>query len=146
MSNVFEAIANAEVSFGGFYLEPGVYTVEVQRAFLKQGRNKDEFFIVEMTVIESNNPERPPGCSPSWVVKMSQDAAAGNVKAFMLAVSGVHPNDKEAVAESGFCADTVKEYTSEDNPLHGARVNVEVQIVKTKRDTDFSKHFWSPTE
>lgn len=143
--SMFEHIEEAEVSFSGFYLERGTYVVEVKRCFLKKGRSGDTFFIVEMKVIESNNADRPADCSPSWLVKMSQDAALGNIKGFLAAVNGIDPTDKDAV-KAAITREVADLAVSDPDILAGVHVGVEVEPVKTKKGTDFNKHYWSPVE
>lgn len=144
MTSVFKGIEDAEISYGGFYLEPGIYEVEIGRVFTRTGRTGDPFFVVEMKVLESNNPNRPAGCSPSWVVKTNQDAAIGNIKGFLAAASGIDPKDREGLKQ--VTAAYAEWASGAENPLAGNRVHVEVDIIKTRKGADFSKHYWSPVE
>jgi hypothetical protein len=157
-ASYFKGTKTAKVNERGEYLGEGEYEVEIKRCHLFTARDKTEYFIVEMKVIESTNEKHAAGVDRNWMVKMNQDTTDGNLKGFALAGLGVDKSDKEAIekVEDGIpdtlveCLDDPKDPECK-NGFKGLRLHVRVKIVKTKptkqnpEGTDFSAHDWSPS-
>lgn len=144
-SKIFKQIAASKVSTGGVYFVPGNYLVSVAKAFLMTSRKGSHLAIVECEILESDVAERPVGSRASWVVNMSQDAGPGNVKAFIAAAIGISPSDTnrvDAEVTEEFCAEAF----GETNPLEGVKLKLQCSQVKTRAGTDFTRHFWEPSE
>lgn len=126
----------AEASRGGVFWEPGKYLVYIEEVKLYESKTKGDMFIVAGINLESNNEERPVGSKPSWVVKLSQPSAFGNIKAFLAAA---HNEPVEEIT-----SDVAELDTMESNPLCGKLVRLEVTTIQTqKTKSDFSLHRWS---
>jgi len=135
-----EMIATAEVSQNGVWWLDGIYKIEIEAVKMITSRKEVACFIVEGTALESSNPERPIGTKGSWVVALNKDPAAGNIKAFFQAVTG---RDDYTAEEWDELADDA---ISDDNPLQGYKVKLQVVTIQTKNNTPFSKHIWSSVE
>jgi len=91
----FDKLPTAKGSEGGVYFDPDHhYKVAVTKCIDKEGRS-DDFFIVEARIIESDNEKQGEGFCASQVVKLSLDAAAGNVADFLRAAWTVYSRDEE---------------------------------------------------
>jgi hypothetical protein len=131
----FTGIKTASVSGGGVYFLSGLYVIEVKKCMMINSRKREDLFIVECEIIESNNEKRPEGFSASWVVKMSQDAALGNIKGFICAAYDC--------AESDVDEDACELIVDEANPLKGTILNLECVDITTRAGTPFTLHKWS---
>lgn len=143
-SSKFKGMKEASATGGGgVYFLPGVYKVRVKKVHMLQSRKKDDLYIVEADILESNNSDRPPGSFASWLVNMKHDAALGNIKGFLAACNGIDAADQEKIDEE--IDDDVADYSiSEDNPLAGTEVELICTNIKTKAGGDFTLHTWSP--
>lgn len=144
-SGMFKGVGSASVSQTGVYFIPGNYVVTIKKVFTMRSRKKDDLFIVEAVIDQSNVPERPHGSKASWVVNFKNDAALGNIKGFIAAVNGIDPSDEKAVNEQ-VDEDTCEYVVGDDNPLEGKQVNLTCVNIKTKAGGDFTLHQWSPAE
>lgn len=133
----------AKLTGGGVYFEPtlvergtdstapvyknGLYTVTVDCLKIIRTRANDDLFVCETLIMESNNPVRPVGSRCNWSVTLSNDAAPGNIKALLCALSGLDPNggaDAKAIADEDW--DAVGETAvSDDNPFKGESFSLE---------------------
>lgn len=140
----FAGVEDATTSGGGVYFLDGIYEIEVERCFMMQSRKKDDLFIVECKILESDNDERRVGTHASWVVNLKHDASLGHIKSFVGAANGIHPeNEKDKLNES--VTEEVCELAVDDsNPLAGTRLALEATTIKTKAGGDFTLHRWSP--
>jgi hypothetical protein len=141
--SLFRGVEDAQVGGGGIYFLPGLYEVEIEKVFTMRSRKDDDLFIVETKILKSDNPERKVGTSCSWVVNLKQDAALGNIKAFIGAANGIEGTEKERLNEE--ITEAVCEFVcGEDNPLAGVRLGLQCTNILTKAKKDFTKHWWSP--
>lgn len=138
-SGLFTGANEAKVGGGGVYFLDGIYRVEVVRAFVMQSRKKEDLFIAEFKILESDNDARRAGMRCSWCVSLKQDAALGNIKGFVAAATDTDPEDDQEDWE-----EAIEMAVSKDNPLAGAIVDLEATTVKTRAGNDFTKHTWSP--
>ena len=145
---LFDGIGNASMSAGGVYFLVGLYRVEIERVLTKRSRKGADLFIVETTILESNNSDRPEGISCSWIVNRSNDAALGNIKKFLAATQGLDPADpdNEDQINEEVTADVVEFAVSDENPLEGIVLDLEATNIKTRAGGDFTLHTWSPVE
>lgn len=156
---LFSAVAGAEVTGGGVYFLPGNYVVEVDCVkTVRSQKNGKDFWVVECTIIESDNEDRPPKSHASQVVEIAHIMGPINIKAFVAAASGIDPTDEEVnekltavwedLTEQELSIEQICELicdeSDEGNPLQGLRMMLECRNIKTKAKTDFTKHFWSP--
>lgn len=132
----FAGIENARPSEGGLFFEPGVYKVRIKACKSFETRKKHTAFIVECTVLESDNPKRPPGCEPSWVVTLDKEPALGNIKSFIAAAT---QSKVEEITEA-----VVEAVVAVANPLKGTVMRVIAQNIQTKeKKLDFTVLKWT---
>lgn len=83
------ALGEAQITTRGRKLSPGHYKLELGDAILKQTREHGPCFIVDQTVLESDNPDFPFGAKTSFFQKMQhQNVAHREIKRFILNVLG----------------------------------------------------------
>lgn len=132
---IFSGIENVVASGKTPYVEPGMYKVRVEACKNVDG-HRGNFFIVEMEVLESSNPERMPGSIMSWSVKLDKAylaTALGDVKAFVQA----------ATMDASVSEDDILEACSPENPLKGSILRINAFNTKTKAGKDYTKLRWS---
>ena len=135
---VFTGIEDAKVGAGGVYFLEGLYKVEIKKVLTLLSRKKEQLFIVEAAILESDNPNRKKGTGASWVVNLKQDAALGNIKGFLRAANGEDPHDEDVVVTE----EEVEFACSEENPLAGVVMGLECVATKTRAGGDFTLHKW----
>jgi hypothetical protein len=143
----FTGIEQADISGTKPYFETGTYVVDIMRVFTLTSRKQQKLFIIECEIVESDNPNRPPGMECSQVIVIKPDTPAmGNVLAFIAASQGIDPYNtankeliKKEITEA-FCEYVV----TKENPLGGKRLRLKCAPIKTKADTDFTVHYWGP--
>lgn len=118
-------------SAGGYYFDVGEYEFEVTAVKKVPTRGKGPMFLVETLVLESTNDERPAGSRPSWcqmIEGKAADVAPQNIKMFFTAIAGLDIYEqKDAKAIAAFDWDSFgSSAITEDNPLKGCRVHLEV--------------------
>lgn len=134
---VFGGIKESKYSEGGVYVLPGVYKVAVTACKHIKTRKGQEAFVVEMLVQESNNPERMPGSSMSWMVTMDKEPALGNIKQFLKTI---------LEAEEDQIDESVVLYAvdEKENPLAGKEVRISATNITTKSNRPFTKCKFMP--
>lgn len=163
MNNLFAGLRDAKTFDRGTFLRAGQYVVKVKRAIYKKTRAKGDAFILEFSVEESNYESakhsavnalggtqysltdlektlpNPTGTSGSWYQSMQDmDIGFGALKSFAANILGQKPEDPEFIdAVEGFMNSVVNE-----GVINGMLIPVEVVMIKTKKDTDFSLHKW----
>lgn len=142
---MFASIDKAKVSGGGVYFLPGKYVVEIERCFTLKSRKNAHLAIVECLIKESDNPARSAGTRASWVSNLDgQDAAMGNIKAFLAIANGLDTTDEKLIDEN--VDEAMAAYCfgeSNENPLAGYTMSLQCTTVKTRAGNDFTKHMWS---
>ncbi len=119
-----------------------------------------EFYIVEVEVVTSNLPDVPPGAHRSWTQDRKKAfVGAESVKLFIGAVMGIDANDpqitEEVIGASVGDYDVVggalvevtklvppKKWGEGFQPFAGKLVDLVTATIKTKANTDFTKHTW----
>jgi hypothetical protein len=135
---LFAGIKDAQISQGGVYLKPGVYKARIEQCLSKNTRANVGCFIVELDILESNNPELPPGTRCSWVVTLDKEPALGNIKHFVAVAT---ETDEEEIDEAG-----VELIVSADNPLKDTIVTISAVNITTKKGTPFTKVTYTGVE
>lgn len=138
---LFKGIKDAKANQGGLYFLPGTYKVEILRVSTMTSRKREDLFIVECEILESDCPDRKPGMRPSWVVNLKQDAALGNIKGFVAAANGIDPSNSAEVDEH-VDEDACEIACSTDNPLKGTVMGLTCVNIKTREGNDFTLHKW----
>ena len=127
----FGGIKDAKVSLGGVYFLPGNYLVRVDSVKTGSTRKNDNFFVVETTILESDNPERKKGSSVSWMTLESFDSYLGHIKHF---VSVAQQCEEDEVDEAG-----VEMVVSDENPCRDIVLVVKANNVPTRAGGVFTK-------
>jgi len=133
----FEDIGNSDGRTGGVYPLPGIYPilfVDVIKMIVS--RKKDNVFIAEFDILQSDVPERPAGSRMAWAANFRHDATAGSVKAFLAAVMNCDQSEVDAEGSRLACSDK--------NPCHGRLIRLEATQTKTKSNNDFTLCAWRP--
>src|SRR5215472_14584830 len=97
--SVFSGLRNASVFERGVFLQPGTYTLEINKCLVKETRKSGDGFIVEFTVRQSTSDQHPVGTKASWFQALKdKDVAFGAIKEFLYAVLGMRwPDDRERI-------------------------------------------------
>lgn len=131
----FDAVGSSTPNEGGVYPVPGVYPVlfcDVLK--MTQSRKREDLFIAEFDILESQVEERRAGTRMSWVVNFKHDAAPGNVKLFLAALLDIPPGEVDAEGAKYAC--------SAENPCHGRLIRLEATNTITKAGNDFTLCKW----
>jgi len=163
MGSLFAGLRDAKTFERGTFLKEGQYLVRVKRAIYKKTRAKGDAYILEFTIeksdyeiskkraiealgtadyslqeLEKTLPNQE-GTTASWYQSLQDlDIGFGALKAFAASILGSKADDKDFI-------DQVEEFmdaTVNDGVINGMLIPVEVVVVKTKKDTDFSLHKW----
>ena len=156
MSGKFKGIEDAKVFKTGQYFKPGKYKVRINAVKdVDSAVGSKSYFIVETTVMESNNPDIPVGGERSHVIDLGNVMGLPNVKAFVAAASGVDSTSPSINDEvTAYWSKQVGEHldfekicnllVSSANPLEGEIMELECFETKTREGGDFTKHNWLP--
>lgn len=156
-------------SGGGNYIKgEGLFEVEMISTMRKMAWNKDftvrdkELFIAEFKIISASSANQQvidahvPGTSASWTCKDPSAGGASDVQSFCIALLGVDPrtvkeSDEKALNQATLLAlaamgyeEALKRVGIESSWFVGKRLVLETKVTQTKKNTDFTKHFWSP--
>lgn len=133
---IFSGIDKATPSEGGVYLLPGQYVVEIVKCKSGTTRKKLDFFLSELRVLQSSNPERPVGSLCTWFVGIMPDTGAlGNIKRFLAIANDVEDADVDDAGAEMAVSDT--------NPLAGTLLRADAVNVKTRAGGDFTRVSWA---
>lgn len=144
--SLFDGIENSDPQGEKFaYLEPGAYTLEIQRV-QELNTRKGPAFVAEFRVLSSNNTAHKVGDAVSWYQKMvDKDIAFPAIKAFLLAALGCSREELDPVIRQLLGA-----ACGPANVLMG-RVVVDVATSVPKRNSpglftrhNFSAHRYAP--
>ena len=135
-------VEGAQASAGtGTYVEPGAYIVDLDLCKRGVSRKGKKYFLVELDILASTNPDRPPGSRMTWQVNIPElvdgkyeNPALGNVKKF---VATVMKSDIQEV--TGKVLDLV---TSPAQPLRGKRMRISATNIELKNGNDFTAVEW----
>lgn len=131
----FDRIGSSSPNDGGVYPEPGVYPMlYVSVLKMIKSRKGEDVFIAEFDIISSDVPNRPAGSVMSWVANFKHDAAPGNVRMLLAAITNT-PIDQVDAAGSQFAV-------SEKNPCHGRLVRLTATQTTTKAGNPFTLCKW----
>jgi hypothetical protein len=135
MGSIFSGIKEAEPSRGGLYFKPGTYSVKILKCSQLKTRKREDAFLVETEVIESDSAEIKKGMRPSWMVMIREDTSAlGNIKSFIAAATS---SDEDEVDEA------VGDYViGAKQPLAGKIMKALVVNVPTRSGGTFTKVEW----
>lgn len=139
MTSPFRGISDTQQTRDSEYFRAGRYLAHVNAFKTGQNRKNVPNVAIETTIVavlDDTKAAKDPqgvhgvGDKASWVQSFSSDNTMPNLKAAVMAMTGV---DAEAVNEE-FC----QELTSEDQPLQGIYVIFDNDMVMTKKGEPFT--------
>lgn len=143
------------------YDRPANYRLKILRCKWKTARppKKDEWYLVEVEVVKSNNPRVEVGSLRTWMQGMDNDAGPTAVTDFMFAAIGKDRRNATELAEikqldkdgkiPDMLAETLDDPTDPacKNALEGCFVDVEVKEIVTKeKKQKFNLHTFFPAK
>jgi hypothetical protein len=138
------------------YLEEGDYKLKVEGIKFKPARSGKMLYIIEVEIVESNNPNRPPGMRCACFIDMSnRDLAGRHLAGFITAVHGFDPMKlpkdmptapwvEPATGRQMQWGEYAAYSIQDSNPWAGRPVGCRVTTIEKKDGDDFSLHTWSP--
>lgn len=150
-----EKLGDARGTQGGLYFVPGNYIAQIQRCKMIETRDKDEAFIAEFKVLETDveDVSLKPGAQPSYFVNMDGKFPAlslGNVadlmRAGLASLAEQHGEEHEPQDEIEITDDIADAITEEDNLLAGVFLKVYAFNKPTKEGKPFTRIKWSVPE
>lgn len=144
--SAFDAIDQADATSSNGsrrpYFEEGLYICQVDRIRFLETRNKGDAIIVEMTPLQSNNPDVPVGITRAWYCSLTSDLGPLNFKRFLAAAYGCDPESEEANVR--ITSAVARDACGETQPVSGAWVRLECSTITTKAGTPFTVHTYYP--
>lgn len=144
-------VAQAKASGGGNYILDGRYVFAVKNVLLRNGHRGDSF-IVEFIVqdakpasyeVDGKVPAHNPVNSEcSFIANLSKESAAGNIKAFTLALLGYK---EEEVSAEDF-ETTLGDLLNKDNPARGMVIGCTTFRKETKEKKWITLPSWTTLE
>lgn len=142
---VFDGIEHvaAEGASARQYFEPGTYSVAINSVFLHNRRlGGGPLFVVETTVLESNNQRIRPGDRCNWVQSFALPSALPRIKTFIGAALGLCPKRQNQEINAQVTAEVCTEVVGPSNPLCGKRLALSCISKITRAGKDFVQHSW----
>lgn len=124
------------------YLLKGQYLLQVQHIELKKARDKTVYYLVELKILWSDNPDRPEGMTVTWMPKTSSDMGPINIKRFLAACYGIEPNSDQANSE--ITRDVAAMSVSPEQPCTGIQVQAQCDDTTTRDGNPFLVVNWIP--
>lgn len=138
-----KAVAEAEKS----YFLPGKYRVRIDGVLVHKKLISGHLFIVETTVLESDNPDIQRGEQRNWAQPFEMVAAMPRIKCFVGAAHGFCPRRNLDALNQFVTQDVCDRAVSPDNPLRGVVMDLECHNKKSVRTgKDFTIHMWLPVK
>ena len=125
------------------YFEPGHYTVAIDSVFLHEKRlGGGKLFIVETTVLESDNPHIKPGERRNWVLALALPSALSRIKTFIGAATGLCPSKHAQEINKHVNAKACEAAVSSSNPLKDNKLRLTCVGKTTRAGKEFIQHIW----
>ena len=149
----FDGNAIAAANMAGtrypLFLE-GEYLLMVEKNLVTQ---RKPCFVAEFMIVQSSNPNRPPGTNAAWVQKLDDpDVAYPSIKRYAACALGCAT--EQQLLEVGVnlgemlnaCADPEQPASAiyPPNPLKDRYLSLIVTNILTKKNTPFTRHDWYP--
>lgn len=122
------------------YFKPGKYTVEVKRFFKHEKATGAKLVVAELVILESNNPSIKAGEIKSWVQTL-QFKSVGHKAMGLKSIAQFAVSAFGAEEESEGLSDSMLEsLVSEDNPLAGKKLKIEVYLNQGKDGKEYTNY------
>lgn len=151
--NQFAALQHAVIDSrfpklpGGMNGQRYGFAVEISSAEVKtSARGLGDYLIVEFKILYSNCPEVREGEMRSWSQKTSSTMAAGEMLAFLAAVSGMDKGTPTRIDQElrPVAGQLMQAATDQRNLLQGLQVGVETEhTITVTNKQPFVKHHWA---
>ncbi len=157
-ANLFAGLSNATVFENGEFFKAGfIGTLRINKCLCKDTRAAGLAFIVEFEVMSSNNlvtpgpdnpamlPDAPVGASRTWFQGMKDMAIAlPACLEFYSTVLNVDLKAPNAMDLKKAIQDCAPRYYGQENALQSLFIDLETYNKQTKKNTNFTRHSWSP--
>jgi hypothetical protein len=132
---------------GGTPPGPGDYIFQVLEVKEHHGQQGGTYFIIVLLVLQSSNPEHPPGSQRSQVIRLDgkfPDTALGDVKGFAAGALGLDPKDPRTDHE--ITPQVIAGILHPAQPVAGHVVGANVWLKPAKQpgSQPFTKFGWKP--
>lgn len=125
------------------FFTDGDYILEINKTVTTKTRPS---FVVEFTIVSSNNAERPAGMRCTWVQSLKNPPVAkAAIKQFLASACG-YSSDAEVTASGVSMAQVSNECYANPVYLAGQRVAALVKTIRLTSGTDFTRHDFSPVD
>lgn len=124
------------------YLLAGQYLLECDKLKVFTSKDGILYFLAELKILGSNNPERPEGLVISYMTKMKSEMGPINIKRLIAALNGIDPASPEANAE--ITGDVCKLAVSAEQPLKGFQVYAQATDSTSRDKNPFLDIKWIP--
>ena len=130
------------------YFTEGEYEVEMgDIKIVTRRKDKVQLFVVETTILKSEGEKAQPTGRCTWTVKLGLDAAPGNIKELLVALSDIDPQNVTAVEAADEDWDQVMELAlDETQPFKGKKIRVSAMDQKTREGGNFVRCYFAPIE
>jgi len=142
---VFDGIEHvaAEGTSSRQYFAPGQYTVTIDKVFLHEKRlGGGKLFIVETTVVESDNAHIKPGDKRNWVQSFTLPSALPRIKSFIGAAKGLCPSRQLQEINQQITSQVCENTVSAANPLGGKQLRLLCTNKISRLGRDFTHVQW----
>ncbi len=140
---LYDEIAGATASLQTSYLTPGTYVACVTDWKGGTSRKGDEFVVLEMTVLASDNHEdHPVGSAMCWMVMLRHDASPGNLKRAIMEIVALQ---EEGQVTRDLCKAVLTPNEDAErgevgvSPTAGTIIDVLATNTKTRAGNDFTR-------
>jgi hypothetical protein len=152
MQSIWTGLETAKVTDRGTFFGIGEFDLSIKRLLVKASeKTREQLFIAEFEILGSSCEENPPGTDGTWIVKLANQNAPGNIKGMILSVLGLdHMKDQARIAtEIGpLMAPMMDRATGPANALMGRLVHLSTKKgrvnVGKHNEGDFTYHNFSP--
>ncbi len=143
--SIFDGIEHvaAEGTSNRQYFEEGNYVVEIDRVFLYEKRlSGGKLFIVETTIIESDNIKIKPGEQRNWVQSLTLPTALSRIKSFIGAAAGLCPRKKINEINSKITPSFCDKVIGPENPLKGRKLALSCINKMSRNGKNYTQAVW----
>lgn len=142
---IFDGIEHvaAEGTSNRRYFEDGKYVVTIDLVHLYERRlGGGKLFIVETTVIESDNPNIKAGEQRNWVQSFALPSALPRIKSFIGAALGFCPKRQLKEINTHVTSAVCEHAVKPDNPLRGKNLKLTCVAKTSQAGKAFVQHAW----
>lgn len=132
----FNGIKETQSTTQRNYLIEGLHKVRLERLKQAATREGKPYVLIEFTIMQSTSMQ--PGTSAAQFMFVKNDMFLRNFKQFMEAVHAAKGKDLTDITSDACDA----AFEGDGTSLRGTVLDVNCDMVKTRRGTDFTRHYW----